>query len=102
MNYRRLGKSGLQVSELSFGAWVTFAQQITEKTAEELMSIAYDAGQVFSITHDGQMTAMDAGTGAVNWTTQLTGQSSFPSPLTAVDGTVYVANRDNKIVALQQ
>ncbi|MDQ6939334.1 MAG: aldo/keto reductase [Verrucomicrobiota bacterium] len=47
MNYRRLGKSGLQVSELSFGAWVTFAQQIGEKTAEELMTIAYDAGVNF-------------------------------------------------------
>lgn len=47
MNYRRLGKSGLQVSELSFGAWVTFAQQITEETAEELMTIAYDAGVNF-------------------------------------------------------
>jgi voltage-dependent potassium channel beta subunit len=44
MKYRRLGKSGLQVSELSFGAWVTFAQQITEKTAEKLMTIAYDSG----------------------------------------------------------
>jgi voltage-dependent potassium channel beta subunit len=37
----------LQVSELSFGAWVTFAQQITEKTAEKLMTIAYDAGVNF-------------------------------------------------------
>lgn len=47
MNYRRLGKSGLQVSELSFGAWVTFAQQISNETAEELMTIAYDAGVNF-------------------------------------------------------
>lgn len=47
MKYRRLGKSGLQVSELSFGAWVTFAQQISEKTAEKLMTIAYDAGVNF-------------------------------------------------------
>ena len=47
MKYRRLGKSGVQVSELSFGAWVTFAQQITEKTAEKLMTIAYDAGVNF-------------------------------------------------------
>jgi voltage-dependent potassium channel beta subunit len=47
MKYRRLGKSGLQVSELSFGAWVTFAQQITEKTAEKLMTIAYDSGVNF-------------------------------------------------------
>ncbi len=47
MNYRRLGKSGLQLSELSFGAWVTFAQQISNETAEELMTIAYDAGVNF-------------------------------------------------------
>jgi voltage-dependent potassium channel beta subunit len=47
MKYRRLGKSGLQVSELSFGAWVTFAQQISEATAERLMTVAYDAGVNF-------------------------------------------------------
>ena len=47
MKYRRLGKSGLQFSELSFGAWVTFAQQIGNDTAEELMTIAYDAGVNF-------------------------------------------------------
>src|SRR3954469_26051251 len=47
MKYRRLGKSGLQLSELSFGAWVTFAQQISHETAEELMTIAYDAGVNF-------------------------------------------------------
>jgi voltage-dependent potassium channel beta subunit len=47
MNYRRLGKSGLQVSELSFGAWVTFAQQISSQTAEELMTIAYESGVNF-------------------------------------------------------
>ncbi len=37
----------MKVSELSFGAWVTFAQQITEETAEELMTAAYDAGVNF-------------------------------------------------------
>jgi voltage-dependent potassium channel beta subunit len=47
MKYRRLGKSGLQLSELSFGAWVTFAQQIDNKTAEQLMTTAYDAGVNF-------------------------------------------------------
>src|SRR5439155_12032478 len=47
MKYRRLGKSGLQVSELSLGAWVTFAQQIGEATAERLMTIAYDSGVNF-------------------------------------------------------
>ena len=47
MKYRHLGKSGLQLSELSFGAWVTFAQQISNKTAEQLMTIAYDSGANF-------------------------------------------------------
>ena len=47
MKYRHLGKSGLQLSELSFGAWVTFAQQIGNDTAEQLMTIAYDAGVNF-------------------------------------------------------
>jgi voltage-dependent potassium channel beta subunit len=47
MKYRHLGKSGLQLSELSFGAWVTFAQQIDNKVAEELMTIAYDSGVNF-------------------------------------------------------
>jgi voltage-dependent potassium channel beta subunit len=44
MEYRRLGKSGLQVSVLSFGSWVTFQKQIEDKVADELMGIAYDAG----------------------------------------------------------
>jgi len=44
MEYRRLGKSGLQVSALSFGSWVSFSKQINDKTAEELMGIAYDNG----------------------------------------------------------
>ena len=47
MKYRHLGKSGLQLSELSFGAWVTFVQQIDNKTAGELMTIAYDSGVNF-------------------------------------------------------
>ncbi len=47
MNYRKLGSSGLQVSELSFGAWVTFGQQIGEELAERLMRTAYDAGVNF-------------------------------------------------------
>lgn len=47
MNYRRLGKSGLQVSELSFGSWITFANQIEDGTSDRLMDIAYDAGVNF-------------------------------------------------------
>jgi voltage-dependent potassium channel beta subunit len=44
MRYRRLGRSGLQVSELSLGSWLTFGKLITDDTAEELMKLAYDNG----------------------------------------------------------
>ncbi len=44
MRYRRLGTSGLQVSELSLGSWLTFGKQITDATAEKLMRLAYDNG----------------------------------------------------------
>ena len=44
MEYRRLGKSGLQVSVLSFGSWVSFHKQIDDKIADVLMGQAYDAG----------------------------------------------------------
>ncbi len=44
MEYRRMGKSGLQLSVLSYGSWVSFHKQIGDNIAEELMSIAYDNG----------------------------------------------------------
>ncbi|MEQ8924501.1 MAG: aldo/keto reductase [Fulvivirga sp.] len=44
MEYKRLGKSGLQVSRLSFGSWLTFGKQVGDTTAESLMKIAYDNG----------------------------------------------------------
>src|SRR5688572_29500568 len=44
MEYRRMGRSGLQLSVLSFGSWVTFSKQINDKVADELMGMAYDAG----------------------------------------------------------
>ncbi len=47
MEYRRLGKSGLQVSALSFGTWITFGKQIEDKTADNLLSTAYEAGVNF-------------------------------------------------------
>ena len=47
MEYRRLGKSGLQLSVLSFGSWVSFSKQINDKTADELMGVAYDNGVNF-------------------------------------------------------
>ena len=47
MNYRRLGRSGLKLSELSFGSWVTYGNQMGESVARECMAAAYDAGVNF-------------------------------------------------------
>ena len=44
MEYRRMGKTGLQLSVLSFGSWVTFHKQIDDSASDELMGIAYDNG----------------------------------------------------------
>ncbi len=53
MLYRRLGKSGLQVSELSLGSWVTFAKQVDGGSAGALMTRAYDAGINFFDNAEG-------------------------------------------------
>lgn len=53
MEYRRLGKSGLKVSALSLGSWLTFGNQIEDKAAEELMDIAYDNGVNFFDNAEG-------------------------------------------------
>jgi voltage-dependent potassium channel beta subunit len=47
MQYRRLGRAGLQVSELSLGSWVTYANQVDVDAAVEMMAAAYDAGVNF-------------------------------------------------------
>ena len=47
MQYRRLGKSGLQVSAISFGSWLTFGKQIEDNAAEKCMKVAYDHGVNF-------------------------------------------------------
>lgn len=44
MEYRRLGKSGLKVSALSLGSWLTFGKQVSDPVCEELMTTAYEAG----------------------------------------------------------
>ena len=53
MEYRRLGKSGLQISALSFGSWVTFAKQVDVAPAKEIMAAAYDAGVNFFDNAEG-------------------------------------------------
>ncbi len=47
MKYRHLGRTGIQVSELSFGSWVTFKNQVDVDAAVELLAAAYDAGVNF-------------------------------------------------------
>ena len=47
MNYRRLGKSGLKVSELSYGSRVTFSLQLDQSKATQIMNEAYDKGVNF-------------------------------------------------------
>ena len=47
MNYRRLGRSGLKVSELSFGSWVTYGNQLDTRAATECMAAAWDLGVNF-------------------------------------------------------
>jgi voltage-dependent potassium channel beta subunit len=47
MNYRRLGRSGLKVSELSFGSWVTYGNQLGSEAALDCMRAAYAAGVNF-------------------------------------------------------
>lgn len=44
MEYRRMGNTGLQLSVLSFGSWVTFAKQIDDFHSDRLMSVAYEHG----------------------------------------------------------
>jgi len=44
MEYRRLGRSGVQVSVLSFGSWITFGKQVDNKIARDCMALAYESG----------------------------------------------------------
>src|SRR6056300_1706011 len=47
MQYNNLGKTGLPISRLSFGSWITFGNQIENNISERLMDIAYDQGVNF-------------------------------------------------------
>jgi len=53
MEYRRLGKSGLKVSEFSLGSWVTFGKQVDQKDALDIMAYAYDQGVNFFDNAEG-------------------------------------------------
>ncbi len=47
MNYRRLGKAGIKLSELSLGAWVTYGEQVGQDVAEKCMAAAWEHGVNF-------------------------------------------------------
>jgi voltage-dependent potassium channel beta subunit len=47
VNYRHVGRAGIQVGELSFGSWVTFGNQVDIPAAARMMAAAYDAGVNF-------------------------------------------------------
>ena len=53
MEYRKLGASGLKVSELSFGSWVTFDKQVDPKLAERMFGRCFDAGINFFDNAEG-------------------------------------------------
>jgi voltage-dependent potassium channel beta subunit len=53
MEYRRLGSSGLQLSVLSFGAWVTFGNQVDRNAAREMIALAWDSGVNFFDNAEG-------------------------------------------------
>jgi len=72
MQYRRLGRSGLQVSELSLGSWVTYHNQVNVSAAREMMAAAFDAGVNFfdnaEVYASGQSeTVMGEALKALNW-----------------------------------
>ena len=52
MEYRRLGRSGLKVSVLSFGSWVTFGPQLSGTLAVDCLSAAYEAGVKIAVGTD--------------------------------------------------
>ena len=44
MKYRNLGKSGLRVSEIALGSWLTYGKSVADQTAEQCIRTAYEAG----------------------------------------------------------
>jgi voltage-dependent potassium channel beta subunit len=72
MPYRRLGRSGLRISTLSLGSWVTYHNQVDTSAAVEMMAAAYDAGVNFfdnaEVYAGGQSeVVMGAALKALNW-----------------------------------
>lgn len=64
--------------------------------------IAYDAGRVFGINDGGLLTAVDAVTGAVDWSVQVPGQGPFEAPPMAVNGIAYLSAGESGVFAFDE
>jgi len=53
MNYRQLGRSGIRLSELSLGSWITYGNQVDNDTARQCIQAAYDVGVNFFDSAEG-------------------------------------------------
>ena len=80
--------SGTTLYAIDLGSGATLWSK-SLSTTSPWSGIAYDAGRVFALDYDGQLTAFDATTGTTDWTEALPGQTAFSSPPTAANGIVY-------------
>src|ERR1700733_3466488 len=53
MQYNKLGKSGIRLSEIAYGSWITFAKQLGLKEVKEFMHVAFDHGINFFDNAEG-------------------------------------------------
>ena len=81
---------GTKLYALDEATGATLWEQDENGTTYEWSNAAYDAGRVFDVSNNGLLRAFDAASGALLWSKQLPGQSSFDSPPTASGGVVYV------------
>lgn len=104
------GKVILKVTSSTSGPELLALNQATGAVAwgpiSDSSDPAYDSGRVYVETSAGAVEAFDAGTGALDWSTPVTGQFGFSYPPTAADGIVYVSgtgsNGDLAIFALDE
>jgi aryl-alcohol dehydrogenase-like predicted oxidoreductase len=67
MQYRRLGRSGLKLSALSYGSWVTFSYQMNDEAALDAMTVAYEAGVNFFDNAEAYARPTPAASPSASW-----------------------------------